>query len=650
MAKAQKFLLGQKTIPNVVPFQGSLTALGEQAYQASKRQLFNTIRNEKQQNFLKQKEVTDGIVSGLYSDQFSADIQSKVGELAGLNSNSVDYAKKLAEVTGELKVLNAKQANNTAAIKAGEELLKDVQLGGKYYSKNKFNTKNQEIVDQGFDIDDKGISEEHTRFFSNYKNLEGSETIMNNDWLTNIVGNKQMETLEPLQYKNGQVISKSSDITSKQMYTLSENGISVPIYKNADAVPMSAVESFMGTSQAHRTLIDGLANQKHLAWQNDNENATAEEVAKNKEKSAKEALLETMKKSYPGYKKAVSRSIGNLPSQIINPTPRSTGSGKAEDLVQRVSTITNFSSDVINNASLSESSLAELTGLPQAPDIQGYEVSNMFDDLTVDTTIDGEKTKAMAYESLIFDPTSDRANPIFYAKRQGSNKYERLEGAGIFNSLGESMQTSDKYKDSDLKQSILENYGNNALNSDGSINFGVVTKFDKENYDATKDALADQKILNDARQRAINNFYNPVDADGVINVDAKSEREKQKSMDPTKYSSDITNVSRGSVIQIPEIGSVRIQSMEYKPGTSLLGIGLSSAKMKVNYIDTKGEVGSYEINDSEVENLLTNSKQSMLFRDDEGVLTTNDMIRPDNYKGLLSDQEIQDIENEILNN
>lgn len=126
MAKAQKFLLGQKTIPNVVPFQGSLTALGEQAYQASKRQLFNTIRNEKQQNFLKQKEVTDGIVSGLYSDQFTTDIQSKVGELAGLNSNSVDYAKKLAEVTGELKVLNSKQANNTAAIKAGEELLTEI--------------------------------------------------------------------------------------------------------------------------------------------------------------------------------------------------------------------------------------------------------------------------------------------------------------------------------------------------------------------------------------------------------------------------------------------------------------------------------------------------------------------------------------------
>lgn len=648
MAKSQKFLLGQKTTPDVVPFQGSLTALGQQAYQASKAQALASLRNEKQQNFLKQKEVSDGIVSGLYSDQFSIEIQNSVAELAGMNSNSSEYAKKLAEVTGQLKVYNSKQQNNTDAIKAGDELLKDEALGGKYYNKDKFNSKNREIVEEGFDFDPADISAEHSNFFRDHKNLEGSETIMNNDWLTKIVGDKNMDILDPMQYKNGQAINISKNIVNKQMYTL-ENGVSVPVYKNADAVPMAAVNSFMGTSQAHRTLIDGLTNEKHQAWQKRNPNATVDEVAKNKEKSAKEALLETMKRSFPGYKKAVDRKINNLPNEIINPSgSRGPSSGKTEDLVQRVSTITNFNSSVINNSSLSEQSISEVTGLPQAPDIQGFEVSNMFDDLTVDVEIDGEKKTANAYESLIFDPTSDRSNPIFYARRQGSDKYERLEGAGIFNSLGEAMQTSDKYKDSDLKQSILDNYGSDALNADGSINFDKVTKFDKNNYDSTKDALADQKILNDARSRAVNNFFNPVDSNGVADLNKKAQQDAERKKDPVKYSSELTNVSRGTVVQVPNVGSVRIQSMEYK---GLKGVyGFRKDVTVVNYVDTQGNVGQYEVPSDSIESLLTSSKQNMLFRDDQGALTTNDMIKPDNYKGILTDKEIQDIENEILNN
>ena len=69
-----------------------------------------------------------------------------------------------------------------------------------------------------------------------------------------------------------------------------------------------------------------------------------------------------------------------------------------------------------------------------------------------------------------------------------------------------------------------------------------------------------------------------------------------------------------------------------------------------NYVDTQGNVGQYEIDSANIESLLTTSKQNMLFRDDQGALTTNDMIKPDNYKGILTDKEIQDIENEILNN
>lgn len=657
MAIARKTLGGDNT--KVTFGNGGFISAGQDIAQAGARNFQDAKQAERKLNFEQQKTVTDGLTSGLYSDQFSTEIMNGVGELGALSANSEEYAKKLATLTGKLKYKVDRQAQNTEAWKTQDAALGAEGVGKGYYDDvKKIDLQEKSIKDLGLNQTPQQINQSTSDFLNDVNNIsEAGRGNISKDFVKTI-GNSLTTEMNDLYISKGNLVGEQDDITQNQFYEIDINGVSMPIfdYKNALHQPVMdrAISSWRDQSKAHDVIMDDYVSKYLAKKEKENEKEgkeplTAAQKESIKKEGARLGLTTELGKVFPGYKKESDRVFKNLPANMFANNNSNPTSAKTEDLVQRFSTITNFNSDVLNNSSLSKLTLSELTGLPQAPEIQGYEVSSMFDDLTVDSTNSaGEKSTVNAFESLIFDPTSDRSNPIFYAKKQGDDKYERFEGAGIFNAIGEAMQTSGKYKDSDLKKSIVENYGPEALNSDGSINFNRVTKFDVANYNATKNALADQKILEETRLRATDLFFNPVNSDGSIDPDLKTELKEERRKDPVKYFTKLTNVARGTLITV-DGKKVRIQSVSNNNsgGDSWYN---SSDKVNINYVDQNGDVGSIEgLKDGELQKYLQ-GRGSGFYRDNTGAATTNDMLSPGQFKGILSDEELAKIENEIANN
>ena len=657
MAIARKTLGGDNT--KVTFGNGGFISAGQDIAQAGTQNFQQAKQAERKLNFEQQKTVTDGLTSGLYSDQFSKEIMAGVGELGALSANSQEYSKKLATLTGKLKYKVDRQAQNTEAWKTQDAALGAEGVGKGYYDDvKKVDLQQKNIKKLGLNQTPQQINESTSVFLNDVSNIsEAGRGNISKDFVKTI-GNSLTTDMKDLYVSKGNLVGEQDNITQNQFYEIDINGVSMPIFdhKNALHQPVMdrAISSWRDQSKAHDVIMDDYVS-KYLAKKvqenekDDKPSLTADQKELIKKEGARLGLTTELGKVFPGYKKESDRVFKNLPANMFannNPNPTS---AKTEDLVQRFSTITNFNSDVLNNSSLSKLTLSELTGLPQAPEIQGYEVSSMFDDLTVDSTDKaGEKSTVNAFESLIFDPTSDRSNPIFYAKKQGEDKYERFEGAGIFNAIGEAMQTSGKYKDSDLKKSIVENYGPEALNSDGSINFNRVTKFDVANYNTTKNALADQKILEETRLRATDLFFNPVNTDGSIDPDAKATLNAERRKDPVKYFTKLTNIARGTLITV-DGKKVRIQSVSNNQS----GGGFFNLKddyVNINYVDQNGDVGSIEgLGDGELQKYLQ-GRGSGFYRDNTGAASTNDMLSPGQFKGILSDEELAKIENEIANN
>jgi hypothetical protein len=655
MAIAKKTLGGDNT--KVTFGNGGFISAGQNIAQAGTQNFQQAKQAERKLNFEQQKTVTDGLTSGLYSDQFSKEIMNGVGELGALSANSQEYSKKLATLTGNLKYKVDRQAQNTEAWKTQDAALGSEGVGKGYYDDvKKIDLQEKSIKDLGLNQTPQQINESTSVFLNDVNNIsEAGRGNISKDFVKTI-GNSLTTDMKDLYVSKGNLVGEQDNITQNQFYEIDINGVSMPIfdYKNALHQPVMdrAISSWRDQSKAHDVIMDDyvskyLAKKEKEKLKEGKEPLTAEQKELIKKEGARLGLTTELGKVFPGYKKESDRVFKNLPANMFsnnNPNPTS---AKTEDLVQRFSTITNFNSDVLNNSSLSKLTMSELTGLPQAPEIQGYEVSSMFDDLTVDSVNDaGEKTSSVkAFESLIFDPTSDRSNPVFYAKKQNEDKYERFEGAGIFNAIGEAMQTSGKYKDSDLKKSIVENYGPEALNNDGSINFNRVTKFDVANYNTTKNALADQKILEDTRLRATDLFFNPVNSDGSIDPDAKTKLKEERRKDPVKYFTKLTNVARGTLITV-DGKKVRIQSVS----NNQTGGVFYNDKVNINYVDQNGDVGVLEeLKDGELQKYLQ-GRGSGFYRDNTGAATTNDMLSPGQFKGILSDEELAKIENEIANN
>ena len=661
MAIAKKTLGGDNT--KVTFGNGGFISAGQDIAQAGTQNFQQAKQAERKLNFEQQKTVTDGLTSGLYSDQFSKEIMNGVGELGALSANSQEYSKKLATLTGNLKYKVDRQAQNTEAWKTQDAALGSEGVGKGYYDDvKKINLQETSISKLGLNQTPQQINDTTSVFLNDVNNIsEAGRGNISKDFVKTI-GNSLTTDMKDLYVSKGNLVGEQDNVTQNQFYEIDINGVSMPIfdYKNALHQPVMdrAISSWRDQSKAHDVIMDDYVSKYLKKKEKENEkdgnpSLTAEQKEVIRKEGARLGLTTELGKVFPGYKKESERVFKNLPANMFannNPNPTS---AKTEDLVQRFSTITNFNSDVLNNSSLSKLTLSELTGLPQAPEIQGYEVSSMFDDLTVDSVdAAGEKTSSVkAFESLIFDPTSDRSNPIFYAKKQNDDKYERFEGAGIFNAIGEAMQTSGKYKDSDLKKSIVENYGPEALNSDGSINFNRVTKFDVANYNTTKNALADQKILEETRLRATDLFFNPVNTDGSIDPDAKTKLKEERRKDPVKYFTKLTNIARGTLITVDD-KKVRIQSVSNNEsgGDSWYNSILKSDKVNINYVDQNGDVGSIEgLGDGELQKYLQ-GRGSGFYRDNTGAATTNDMLSPGQFKGILSDEELAKIENEIANN
>ena len=658
MAKAIKKLGG--TNVQVKFGSGGFIDKGLNAVVAAGESLNKAFREERKQHFEQSKIITDGLVSGLYSDQFTNDVMNGIGELSSMNSNSPEYAKKVAQISAKLKYNVDRQAQNTAAFDNQTTVFKKDGIGKGYYDFTKIDElRSKQIQDFGLDQTVQQIDQSTRSILNNvdYISEEGRGN-MSKDYV-GAQGASLVEDLSKLTERRGQTINIKDATEAHQFYT-TESGISIPVFDVNDvsqnAVLNRAVSAWRDTSKAHDVVMNKYANDYVAKKEKErNKKVTSGEINPKTQKpyvpftpaeteamraqGEREGLVTELGKVFPGYKNTVDRTLHNLPSQIINPTDNTpTGATGAEDLVKRFSTITNFNKDVINNSNLTVNPISEMTGIDVAPDIQGFEVSEMFNDLTVDIpTETGESETKAVYSSLIFDPTSPRDNPIFYAKRQGSDDYERIEGASIFNSIAEAMQTSDKYKDSDLTKNILTSYGPNAMNANGSINWEKVTNFDLSNYNAMQNAIADDKIMNEARLGVVNKFYQDANMTAM---------RTQGGQDQVDYFSALTNVAKGSPITVPKIGTVRVVSITDWPGT-LWG----SNGMKVTYMKPNGETAVLQAKDADVRKYLQGDSR-MLFRDSNtGGLTTNDMIDITRYDdNYLTDAEKDKIQKRIEDN
>jgi hypothetical protein len=148
MAIAKKTLGGDNT--KVTFGNGGFISAGQNIAQAGTQNFQQAKQAERKLNFEQQKTVTDGLTSGLYSDQFSKEIMNGVGELGALSANSQEYSKKLATLTGNLKYKVDRQAQNTEAWKTQDAALGSEGVGKGYYDDvKKIDLQEKSIKDLG---------------------------------------------------------------------------------------------------------------------------------------------------------------------------------------------------------------------------------------------------------------------------------------------------------------------------------------------------------------------------------------------------------------------------------------------------------------------------------------------------------------------
>ena len=311
MAKFTPGLMGAKTTPDfggkssIDGYDSSGDALLDSAIKGS---IAQTNRN-KAVKFQQAQVLRDGIVSGHFSDDMVTQVEGALDRMAKLNPNGKNYSKVLNEANAELGMTVQKQAQVTKLLERTSAAFEGDE-DKKYYSKDAFFALLEDNT--SLDLDSPGMNKAYQGYLKSTKNI--NEDVVREDFV---------ELLGKYKFgyggktKEGEIggvktmINSSSQGEKTQMYKMTKDGVSVPIYSDASKVPEDLVEKWGTSSKAHMAMMDNYVNNK-LA---DKEFDTTEAKDAAELLAGKEFVLDQMKQVIPDYASISQKRESALPGQ-----------------------------------------------------------------------------------------------------------------------------------------------------------------------------------------------------------------------------------------------------------------------------------------------------------------------------------------------
>ena len=311
MAKFTPGLMGAKTTPDfggkssIDGYDNSGDALLDSAIKGS---IAQTNRN-KAVKFQQAQVLRDGIVSGHFSDDMVTQVEGALDRMAKLNPNSKNYSKVLNEANAELGMTVQKQAQVTKLLERTSAAFEGDE-DKKYYSKNAFFALLEDNT--SLDLDSAGMNKAYQGYLKSTKNI--NEDVVREDFVK-LLGKYKFgyggKTKEGEIGGVKTMINSSSQGEKTQMYKMTKDGVSVPIYSDASKVPEDLVEKWGTSSKAHMAMMDNYVNNKLAGKEFDTTEAkdAAELLA------GQEFVLDQMKQVIPDYASISQKRESALPGQ-----------------------------------------------------------------------------------------------------------------------------------------------------------------------------------------------------------------------------------------------------------------------------------------------------------------------------------------------
>ena len=309
MAKYSASLINQDTTTKLPPnFMPGFISDGIKENMLAQQSFNQALSDEKKQKYEREQALMDGVVSGHFSPEITAEVMDDISNLTGYNSNSKEYATALNKATAKLKVNVEKQAEATGILDRGNKNYTE-DTDNKYYKDDSF-FKFQEGMTN--------INLTGGEYSNGYKSFLGNVDNINQD----LVREDFVDLIGTYSYgggksKEGEDIGGLKTITTSQssgertqFYKL-ENGISVPVFKNSNDVPQELVDKWYSGGKANMAMMDEYVADKlkGQTFANAEANNAAEVAAR------KEFLNDQMKQVIPDYKTVYQENSKFQPNQ-----------------------------------------------------------------------------------------------------------------------------------------------------------------------------------------------------------------------------------------------------------------------------------------------------------------------------------------------
>ena len=311
MAKFTPGLMGAKTTPDlggkssIDGYDSSGDALLDSAIKGS---IAQTNRN-KAVKFQQAQVLRDGIVSGHFSDDMVTQVEGALDRMAKLNPNGKNYSKVLNEANAELGMTVQKQAQVTKLLERTSAAFEGDE-DKKYYSKDAFFALLEDNT--SLDLDSPGMNKAYQGYLKSTKNI--NEDVVREDFVELLGKYKFGGSTKSEEGNIGEFSTlKQGEYAGEktQMYKMTKDGVSVPIYSDASKVPSDLVEKWGTSSKAHMAMMDNYVNNK-LA---DKEFETTEAKDAAELLAGQEFVLDQMKQVIPDYASVSKTRESALPGQ-----------------------------------------------------------------------------------------------------------------------------------------------------------------------------------------------------------------------------------------------------------------------------------------------------------------------------------------------
>ena len=431
-------------------FMGTYVDSGNQQFQNAFLANIASVRNQKKQKFEREQALMDGIVSGHFADDITAETLESISNLTGYNSNSKEYAVALNKATAKLKISVAKQQKVTDLLNRTKESF-DNDQDRTYYKDDEF----YNLLERNTNIDLTGaqMNKEYENYLKNVDNIN-----------TDAVREKFVEQIGTYAY-GGDSKSEEGEVSGMptlkqgsyrgkrtQFYTL-ENGVSVPVFNTANDVPVELVEKWASLNKASIAMMEDF-----VAKENAGKNHASPEAAQKAEMMAKKKfVMMEMQKVYPDYE-----SVSDSKEQFVpggGGTPASGDNPSALAITQLAKSIAKDES-IIGKAPVVSLQIGNET-------FEGFDITDTFDTFNFDVVGNvGRKAQR------VFAPEGEDAIYVQGADGQYT-KYDR----GNFADLTIRMANSDNgFKLSDVNDLPEYNQNRKSWTFDPMVTDGKVRK------------------------------------------------------------------------------------------------------------------------------------------------------------------------------